>query len=61
MLKRTVSIWVATHVRNKNSNIQGRLINVAKVIAMPSGTALKGKKIAPSESKRSSHYEKGRN
>ena len=30
-------------MRNKNSNIQGGSLNVAKVISMPQGTAIKGR------------------
>ena len=36
-----------THVRDKNSNTQGRSLNVVKVISMPCGTALKGKNSLP--------------
>ena len=36
------SHYAVSHVRNKNNNSQGRSPNVAKVISMPLGTALKG-------------------
>ena len=40
---RLSSHYVVTHMRNKNSNIQGRSPNVVKVIFHTQGTALKGK------------------
>ena len=56
-----------THVRYKNSIIQGRSTNVIKVIT-PKGTALKGKNLLRGGGGggqilffKSSHYEKGRN
>ena len=62
------SHYAVTHVRNKNGNIQVRPPKVVKVIfhTIPYGTALKGKNSPPSgskffPSKRSSHFEKGRN
>ena len=48
----TIIIGVApttqvTHVRNKNSNIQGGSLNVIKVISLLYGTAHKGKNSLP--------------
>ena len=60
------SHYTVTHVRNKNSNIQGNSPNLVKVIFLQ-GTGPKGKNSLPLGAigsifslKRSSHFEKGR-
>ena len=43
----TIEVAPITHVRNKNSNIQGRSSDLVKLFSIPKGAALKGKKSLP--------------